>query len=386
MAKKLIISGFIASLLFVSLIAYSLPAFAQGSDSTSHKPEIISVSGITPKKDMIVHILVSVPPGSDKNAAAVEALSKQGARPFTSDEFSTIALYWDQFSDNDPGNDKVIQNYNSKNDPTGGAGFTALNNTHTSWNNVTTSSFTFEYGDDTRRCPSLVQECMGSQNFDGYNDVAWLKLSSQNILGVTWSGTSTDEADIALNTDFNWETDGVNHFDAETVFLHENGHALGLGHSADISAIMYPSYQKVNRVLQPDDVDGVSFLYPVTNNSDPEPTPEPDPNPEPTPGVSGVQQIVYGLTGGKNNEKHLLITIHVVADENNVSGADVSISISNDSSRKEWSKSGTTGEDGTITFQLSNARSICYTTIVNSVTSDPSWDGSQPKDDVYCKP
>lgn len=375
MPKKVIITGFIASLLFVSLIAYSLPAFAQGPDLTPAKSEVISVSGITPKKDMIVHVLVLVQPGADRNEAAVAALAQQGARPFTSDEFSTMALYWDQFGDNDPGNDKVIQNYNPKNDPTNGAGFTALSNTHTTWNNVTTSSFTFEYGEDTRRCPSLVKECRGDQTFDGNNDVAWLKLNSQNILAVTWSGTWIDEADIALNTDFNWETDGINDYDIETVFLHENGHALGLGHSIDFSAIMFPSYQKVNRDLQQDDIAGVSFLYPATNNTDPEPTPV----------VSSVKQIVYELAGGKNNDKHLLVTIHVVADESDLSGVDVSISLSNDKFRKGWSGSGTTVGDGTITFQLSNARSGCYTTILNSVTSDPSWDGTQPQDVGYCK-
>ena len=379
MSKKSIISGFIASLLFVSLIAYSLPAFAQGPELTPAKSEVISVSGITPKKDMIVHILVLVQPGSDKNAAASEALSKQGARPFTADEFSTMALYWDQFGDNDLGNDKVIQNYNPKSDPTHGAGFIALINTHTSWNNVSSSSFTFEYGEDTRRCPSLVKECRGAQTFDGNNDVAWLKLNNQNILGVTWSGTWIDEADMALNTDFNWNTDGINDFDVETVFLHENGHALGLGHSIDFSAIMFPSYQKVNRDLQQDDIAGVSFLYPATNNT------EPEPNPEPTPGVSSVKKIVYGLAGGKNNDKHLLITIHVVADESDLSGVDVSISLSNDKFRKGWSGSGTTEGDGTITFQLNNARSGCYTTILNSVSSDPSWDEAQPQDAGYCK-
>jgi len=45
MAKSVILTGFIASLLFVSLIVYLLPAFAQGTDSTG-KPEVIAVSGI----------------------------------------------------------------------------------------------------------------------------------------------------------------------------------------------------------------------------------------------------------------------------------------------------------------------------------------------------
>jgi hypothetical protein len=141
---------------------------------------------------------------------------------------------------------------------------------------------------------------------------------------------------------------------------------------------MFPSYQKVNRDLQQDDIVGVSFLYPATNNL--------ESGTEPTPEVSSVKQIVYGLAGGKNNDKHLLVTIHVVADESDLSGVDVSISLSSDSSRKGWSASGTTEGDGTVTFQLNNARSLCYTTIVNSVSSDPSWDGTQPQDNRFCKP
>ena len=265
MAKTVVLIGFVASLLFLSLIAYSFPIFAQGPDSAPGKPEVIAVSGIVPGKDLIVHIWVVVPPGTDKHEAAAAALANQGARPFTHDEFTTIALKWDQFSDSNTVNDFVIQNYNPVNDPTGG-GITALTNTHSSWNSVKTSIFAFKDGGLTDRCPSLVKECRGPQTFDGFNDVAWLRLSGSTTLGVTWSGTSIDEADMALNTKFNWVTD----FDVETVYLHENGHVAGLGHSAEIDAIMYPSYQKLNRYLLQDDKDGINFLYPpVSNNASP---------------------------------------------------------------------------------------------------------------------
>jgi len=264
MAKTSVLIGFVASLLFVSLIAYSLPAFAQGPDNTG-KPDVIAVSGIVPGKNLLVHILLEVPPGADRNQAAAAALANQGARAFTAEEYSTTGLVWDQFLDNDTGNDFVTQRYNPQNDPTEGNGLTALRNTHTTWNAVATSSFAFEDGGITETCPSLVQECKGRQAFDGKNDVAWLALRDANTLGVTWSGTSTNEADMALNINFNWEIDGVNHFDVETVFLHENGHAAGLGHSDDITATMYPSYQNVNRVLHQDDIDGISELYPGTS-------------------------------------------------------------------------------------------------------------------------
>ena len=477
MAKSILI-GFVASLLFVSLIAYSLPAFAQGSDNAG-KPDVIAVSGIVPGKNLVVHILFEVPPGADRNQAAAAALASQGARAFTAEEYSLTGLVWDQFSDGDPGNDSVIQRYNPQNDPTGGNGLTALLNTHATWNNVATSSFTFEYGGTTGKCPSLVQECKGRQTFDGNNDVAWLPLRSATTLGVTWSGTSIDEADMALNTNFNWETDGVTDVDVETVFLHENGHVAGIDHSDDITAIMYPSYQNVNRVLQQDDIDGLTALYPgtstPTNNSPTVSISSPSDNSsfdsasvisfagsasdiedgDITAGLSwtsnidgvigtggsfsntltdgthiisaqvtdvggktstdsitmtvgeiinaeetSVNPIVYNLTGGKNNDRHLLVTIHVVDNlGQGVAGAGVSITMDRDTPPPfNYGGSGTTASDGKITFQLSNAKSGCYTTSV-AVDSVPAWDGEQPQDGQqiegseihpitggYCKP
>ncbi|MEK0330675.1 MAG: matrixin family metalloprotease [Nitrosopumilus sp.] len=452
MTKTAVLIGFVASLLFLSLIAYSFPVFAQGPDSTPGKPEVIAVSGIVPGKDLIVHIWVVVPPGTDKHEAASAALANQGARPFTHDEFSTIDLKWDQFSDGISGNDFVTQNYNPNNDPTNGGGITALTNTHSSWNSVKTSIFAFKDGGLTDRCPSLVKECRGPQTFDGFNDVAWLRLSGSTTLGVTWSGTSIDEADMALNTKFNWVTD----FDVETVYLHENGHVAGLGHSQYDTAIMYPYYQGPNHVLQDDDIDGITFLYPsgtidaaptvsITNPSNGsifasgatiifEGTASDTKDGNITGDLiwtsdnvqigtgglfsatlddgihtitasvtdsaentssesititvgeittsteSSVQSIDYKTAGGKNDDKHLLITISIVDDLGaSVSGADVSISISSDTSKIGWAGSATTGTDGKITFQLSNARDGTYTTTINDViASGLTWDGLTP--------
>ena len=450
------------SALMLSFIAFPLSATAQGPDSTPEKAQVVSALGKIPGRDLIVHIWVVVPPGADRSQAAIDALKNQGARPFTQDEYSTISLYWDQFSDGDPGNDNVTQNYNPNNDPTiGQLGKMTLLETHATWNGVVTSSFYFADGDDTNRCPSLVKECPGRQTFDGYNDVAWLALKGKNVLGVAWSGTSIDEVDIALNTKFPWNTNGDD-FDVETVYLHENGHALGLGHSEVIGAVMEPVYDGIRHSLQPDDIAGISFLY-STSSDDASPTvtisspteltfafgdpitftataddegvdvtsslvwvsdkdgpistdasfttsilsnnthtitataTDSDGNSGSdsiiitvgenlTPTKSSLEPISYQLAGGKNGDKHLLITISLIDDlDSGVSDASVSISISRAGSVVGWTGTSTTGTDGTVTFQLSNARNGCYSTSINSITSDPAWDGFQPQDDGKCK-
>ena len=224
-----------------------------------------------------MHVTVVVPQGHDPGVVADKALRAQRARPFRSSDFSLSGLVWDQFGDGDETNDFVTQNYNPANDPTSG-GQAALLASQVTWTAVSTSTFAFDDdGGTTDRCPSLVKECDGPQSFDGHNDVAWLEIKDGNTLGVTWWGTSTDEADMALNTRFLWTADtgegripgckGPSRkcyvFDAQTVFLHENGHEVGLGHSAVDGAIMEPAYEGVRRILHQDDIDGISTLYPA---------------------------------------------------------------------------------------------------------------------------
>ena len=50
-------------------------------------------------------------------------------------------------------------------------------------------------------------------------------------------------------------------FDLQSVFLHENGHVAGLGHSTDTNAVMYPSYQTARCALGADDRAGIAALY-----------------------------------------------------------------------------------------------------------------------------
>lgn len=221
---------------------------------------------------VLVQAMVYVQEGLDVETVGNNALRELGATPFQSHEYSTLDIHWDQFDDSSNSNDYVLQYYNPANDPTGGNGEAALLASHQTWNDVTTSDFAFQYGGTTTRYPSLVQESPGWQYFDGYNDVAWMNLRSSTTLGVTWTGSSTDEADMALNTDFTWFTDGINDFDVETVFLHENGHAAGIGHSDVAGSIMEAVYAGVRRELHQDDIDAISTLYPAAVIPDTPPT------------------------------------------------------------------------------------------------------------------
>lgn len=294
---KPVFAGLFILTLFLGSVAYPLTANAQNPNES---PQMVSAMGTVPGKDLNVHIWVLVPHGADKNEIVTQALAKHGAQPFVSQKFTETGLYWDQFGDESLDNDFVTQHYNPANDPSGGGGLVALLNTHSTWNSVESSSFAFEYGGETSRCPSLLDECPGDQYFDGYNDVAWYPLAGSNVLGVMWSGTSTDEADMGMNTAFTWATNGINHYDIETVMLHENGHGLGLGHSSDPAAVMYPSYQGVLRTLQADDIAGVSSLYPSATPPEPEEPGISITNPLDGSVVTGKITITASVTGVTN--------------------------------------------------------------------------------------
>ncbi len=101
-----------------------------------------------------------------------------------------------------------------------------------------------------------------------------------------------------------------------------------------------------------------------------------------------VSGISYAGSGGKNNDRNLLVTIEV-SDTNNtaVEGATVGISLYRDGS---FVGSGTaqTGLSGSVTFNLRNASSGCYTTDVTEVSKTGMvYDSNlNAADSGFCKP
>ena len=115
---------------------------------------------------------------------------------------------------------------------------------------------------------------------DGINAVIWhddawpselvVEKLGQVVLSTDASG-NLEDVDIHINgADYTWSLDGAGAtVDARGVYEHELGHALGLGHSSDITATMYASDPGGEswRSLEQDDDDGVCALYPGTGDA-----------------------------------------------------------------------------------------------------------------------
>jgi hypothetical protein len=88
--------------------------------------------------------------------------------------------------------------------------------------------------------------------------------------------------DLHFDEDENWQS-GVDP-DFYSVVLHELGHALGIGHSDQPNAVMYPYYRKFEG-LQADDVKAVRNLYPA-KYEDAQPQVQQTPPASPVPSTS----------------------------------------------------------------------------------------------------
>jgi hypothetical protein len=320
----------------------------------------------------IVHVVTIVNPGQSDHAAGVAALKSQGARALTKAEFSVLSNKWDQATPTSAV--QVAMNYDGANEPSTADSIQGeIEAAMGTWNAVGSNlSFDPALGSSGLACPSLVKECKGKQFFDQQNDIAWVNLRESSTLAVTWSGTQSDEADMAFNTDHSWSTDGTAAYDIQTVALHELGHVAGIGHSTEAGAIMLPTYSTIQHSLDDDDIAALLYLYdegaPYDDGSGGGGDPD-DP--------AGLDAIFLGLEGivdgvdysntGRRG-RDLLITVTITDGAVGVEGVDVAIAVDDASGAAYGTGTGVTNGSGQVSWKIRNGSNKAWSNTVTSAT------------------
>ena len=130
------------------------------------------------------------------------------------------------------------------------------------WNNVDCSYFAFNVRFAE---PSIMN--LDPSACDGKNHIEFAPIQDEGVLAVTWitCAYGKRETGAMFNSNVDWAcsgTPGPGEVDLQTVALHEFGHMLGLGHSSNQNAILWPMYVGPHRWLANDDKNGACFLYP----------------------------------------------------------------------------------------------------------------------------
>lgn len=142
------------------------------------------------------------------------------------------------------------------------AALSAVSSSASTWGSG--SNFHFSGGGSTS---AGTGACGGGT--DGLNTIGWANQSG-SVLAVTcsWYGAGSpfgaaSEFDMQIDPGWTWTVGGSPNIDLQSVVTHEFGHALGLNHSSDPSAVMYPSYGagSIRRTLGGDDVAGMVAIY-----------------------------------------------------------------------------------------------------------------------------
>jgi len=364
------------AILAVLAVTVGLVMLGSGSAQANGKGKVIAVTGIATidSEPVIVHVISVVKPGQSEHAAGIAALQSQGARALTKSEFSTLSNKWDQATPNSAV--QVAMNYDGADEPNTADSIKGeIEAAMGTWNAVG-SNFSFDpvLGSDGLACPSLVKECKGKQFFDQQNDIAWVDLRESTTLAVTWSGTQSDEADMAFNTDHSWSTDGTAPYDIQTVALHELGHVAGIGHSTEDGAIMLPTYQTIQHTLDDDDKAALLYLYdggPAYDDGSGGGDPGGDPG-SGTPdaiflGLEGiVDGVDYSNTGRRGRD--LLITVTITDGAVGVEGVDVAIAVDDASGGSYGTGTGTTNGSGEVSWRIRNGSNKAWSTTVTSAT------------------
>jgi hypothetical protein len=155
------------------------------------------------------------------------------------------------------------------------------------WAAVPTASLSYTFGGYTRNLPG---EDDGRSTLGFLNEPDMDRVLASTSYLIDDSTGELLEADIFFNAAFPWSTAEAGErgrWDLQSIALHEIGHLNGLGHSAigetelvpgggrrviSAGAVMFPIALGMGdtslRTLQPDDIAGISDLYPADGFND----------------------------------------------------------------------------------------------------------------------
>jgi hypothetical protein len=224
---------------------------------------------------------------------------------------------------------------------------TAVQEALTVWSTEPGSSFRYSYG-------GRVKDT--STGLDGRNVLLFRNATSPSgsgVIATTYSWISSGnriDSDIVF-WDESWAfftgTSGCSRGAyIEDIATHELGHALGLGHSSNAEATMYPKYTRCSqalRTLDADDIAGVRALYGTSSGSK-----------NTAPAVS----ILAPLTGTSAPEGTSIVFSGTAMD-----GEDGSLT-----DRLKWtsSRDGTIGAGGTFSRTLSAGTHTITASVIDS--------------------
>ncbi|WP_347274777.1 carboxypeptidase regulatory-like domain-containing protein [Candidatus Kuenenia sp.] len=251
-----------------------------------------------------------------------------------------LKIYGFEVSTTDSGNEikwkkeTVTYLINTTNSPSGS--LEALLAAMQTWTEVDTSTFTFVDGGTTSK--------NSHGEADGINIIDFGVIKEEGVLGQNsfWFYASGEmiDSDIRFNTKNTWSTDtSSDKFDVQNVGTHELGHSLSLEdlyRNSDSGKTMYgygSPGDTSQRTLHQDDMDGITYLYPVNTSS-----------PNTTPVVSPTPGVATGALAGfvTDNDRGLVIAGATVRNQSGLFTA-------------------TTGADGY--YQIDNIPAGSYTFI-----------------------